>query len=160
MNLEKIKSDLSYDPETGLLKWQNHKKKYLVGELAFMAENNEGYRQGVYLGNQYKAHRLIWFIYYGSWPKGQIDHINGNKSDNRIINLRDVSAKENRRNSKRQSNNTSGYSGVYFENSMNKWRSVIYIDRKRKHIGYSDTAEEAAILRKAAEQEYNFHENH
>jgi hypothetical protein len=80
---------------------------------------------------------------YGKWPEGEIDHINGNKADNRICNLRDVDRSTNQQNAKKaQSNNKSaGLLGVSLHKSRNKFRAQITYDKKRHHIGYFDTAE-------------------
>jgi len=92
---------LHYDPETGLFHWIKRSsprmKKYLVGEIAGRI-TDEGYRQLNIDGAQYPAHRVAWLIYYGNWPSLPIDHINRDKADNRIANLREATNAENKRN--------------------------------------------------------------
>ena len=111
-------------------------------------------------GRRYPAHRLIWLLHYGEWPKNQLDHGDGNGLNNRIENLRDVSQAENLKNQRRQSNNTSGICGVYWKKQAQKWRVQIRVHGKNIHLGYFTNKSEALAARKAAEQKYNFHENH
>ena len=73
------------------------------------------------MGVRLMAHRVAWAIYYGVWPTGMIDHINGDGLDNRICNLRDVTHKENARNSRRKATNKSGCSGVMRDKHKKKW---------------------------------------
>ena len=111
-------------------------------------------------GHRYMAHRLAWAMYYGEWPDGEIDHLDGDGLNNRIENLRVVSAKMNRRNMKRHSRNKSGMSGVYWGGHVNKWYAQLFVGGKSKHLGCFDTFEEAAAVRKAAEREHGFTERH
>ena len=108
----------------------------------------------------YRAHRLIWLLHYGEWPKQFIDHIDGNGLNNRIENLRDVSNAENGRNQRKHFNNTSGVVGVYWGKQRAKWRATINVEGKLIHLGYFADKAEAAAARKAAEIKYNYHANH
>jgi len=95
-------------------------------------------------------HRLIM-----NTPKEmETDHINGNKLDNRKINLRICTKSENMRNRKKQSNNTSGYKGVFWHHKANRWRAQIVINKKAKHLGLFDTPEEAGKAYREAELKY------
>jgi len=98
----------------------------------------------------FKAHRLIWLYVYGEWPKGEIDHINGIKDDNRIENLRDVSKSINQRNSKMRKNNTSGITGVIWDKANSKWLPLIHFDGKPKYLGRFDCKYKAASVRHLA----------
>jgi hypothetical protein len=92
----------------------------------------------------YRAHRLAWLYVHGSWPDGQIDHINGDKLDNRIANLRVATASQNKQNMRKaRSDSRSGLIGASWHTKSNKWRAAIQIDGKKKHLGYFDTPEEA-----------------
>jgi len=94
--------------------------------------------------NRYLAHRLAWLYENGDWPKQDIDHINGNRSDNRIENLRDVSHQVNCQNKRSiGKQNTSGFLGVNWRKDRQKWRAVISTRRKQKFLGFFDTAQEA-----------------
>ena len=93
---------------------------------------------------EYLGYRLAWLYVHGKLPDGDIDHINGKPSDDRIKNLRDVSRSVNLQNQRAaRSNNSSGLLGVFFQKTMNKWTSKIQLDWKTKSLGYFDTAEEA-----------------
>jgi hypothetical protein len=91
-----------------------------------------------------KAHRLAWMHVYGDIPQGiEIDHINGNKSDNRISNLRLATRSENCRNSKLSPLNTSGSKGVSWNKARNKWTAQIKINGRQKHLGVFKNVEDA-----------------
>jgi hypothetical protein len=96
----------------------------------------------------------------GKFPKLDIDHIDGNGINNKWNNLREVTRSQNCRNIKLASNNTSGFIGVRWNEENKKWRALIGIDRKSKHLGYFDNLEEAIMARKNAERMFGFHPNH
>ena len=107
---------LEYDEEspTSLTWKKNVGFKIKAGSHAFTAIGRNGYRTGRIAGRQFYAHRVAWFLNYGKWPSNQIDHINGNRLDNKIINLRDVEQCINSKNINKLSTNTSGFTGVVF----------------------------------------------
>ena len=110
---------------------------------------------------QYVEHRLIWCWYYGVDPGSyEVDHINGNKKDNRIENLRLVDRKGNSRNHPMKKSNKSGHTGVSWVGRLSKWRAYIYKDYKQVGLGCYDTLEEAVKVRKQAEKTLGFHKNH
>jgi hypothetical protein len=115
----------------------------------------DGYRYIRVDRKQYLAHRIIWKLLYGEDPE-EIDHINGNRSDNRITNLRSVSRLENMRNRKRASDNTSGVTGVFWYKARSKWRATI----SQKILGNFNKFEDAVAARKQAEKELGYHPNH
>jgi len=169
---------LTYNPDTGKLLWKERPVKYFknqnpsyakrwnnrwVGKEAFTSINrnkksNHRRLQGRVLSKRYYAHRITWLIYYGEWPKNQIDHINQDATDNRIKNLRDVTNAENNKNKTLQNNNKTGYLGV--SKRHGKYRAEINVNNIRKHLGYYDTVEEAAAARAVANINYNYHPNH
>jgi hypothetical protein len=106
------------------------------------------------------AHRVVWAMHYSEWPKDEIDHINGNGSDNRIENLRDVPHAMNLRNQSRQTNNTTGVTGVNFFKRDKKWVASITVDGRSRHLGYFFNKDEAKQARLNAERLYGFHPNH
>ena len=107
----------------------------------------------------YRVHRLVWLVAYGAWPAGVIDHINGNKLDNRLENLRDVTNKENLRNARIGKRNSTGVVGVY-KLKGGRWLAAIGVDGKLKHIGQYGTKEEAAMARMAEQKRLGYSENH
>jgi len=91
----------------------------------------------------------------GRDPKGGIDHVNGRKYDNRLVNLREATRQQNAANSKKRKHNTSGFKGVYWIERTRRWRASIHKDRKHIHIGYFDKPEEAhAAYCKAAQRHF------
>lgn len=170
---ELARSLIDYQPETGRMTWKARPTSMFssnracstwnaryVGTEALRCDNGCGYRRGSLLGKLQCAHRVAWLITYGEWPKGEIDHINGNRSDNRIANLRCVSHAENGRNQKRSSTNTSGVTGVHWYAALGKWQAHITVNGKLKPLGYFADIHDAIAARKAAEVDHGFHENH
>jgi hypothetical protein len=136
--------EVRYDPETGKF-WRE----------AGCVNPTNGYRHIQFQGKQHMEHRVAWFLHYGEWPEDLIDHINGNRADNRICNLRLATAQENSRNRKRPSNNTSGHKGVSWIGHYQGWQATIKFDGKNKFLGRFPTAEEAAdAYNKAALQHH------
>lgn len=129
-----VKDYLKY--ENGSLWWINPtSKRVKVGDRFGTAQTN-GYRKGYLKGKRYLEHRLIWFYHYGSWPKGQIHHINSIKDDNRIENLQDVTPQQNCLYKSSDTDSTSKYRGVSWCKHANKWKVSISINRKQQHLGY------------------------
>lgn len=124
---------------------------YRAGEIAG-TKTARGY---IIIGadkQRYAAHRLAWLYVYGVWPDNDIDHINQNKSDNRITNLRVVSRSKNMHNVSLHKHNSSGYKGVSWHKPRQKWRAYIFLDYKQLHIGLFDKIEDAVAARKRAER--------
>lgn len=156
---EKLKSVLEYDRETGVFKWKVRNNQIQKGQIAGTI-GSKGYIRICINQKCYPAHCLAWLYVYGEYPKLQIDHINHNKQDNRINNLRLVDNFENHRNMPRQKNNTSGVTGVSFRKNDNKWISYIKINGKHIYLGTFTDKEKAVESRKKAEKLYNFYINH
>ena len=108
--------------------------------------NSGGYRQVVVLGRKALVHHVVWYLMHGSWPEQQLDHIDGDKLNNSPDNLREVSSSQNLK-AYAKTYGAVGYRGVCFYKSLSKYSARVYVDGKRKHIGYYDTPEEAAIAR-------------
>lgn len=122
--------------------------------------HSKGYLKLGFLGKQYLVHRVIWLLNFGNWPIYEIDHINGDRTDNRINNLQDVTTADNGRNKKIPSTNSSGHIGVIWDSARNKWRSELQINGKKKTLGRFDSIEEAIEIRRIKQAEYGFHSNH
>lgn len=158
---KKIKDVFSYNPETGGLirqKVGNRKYNSLLG-MPVSSKHVKGYLIAGVCGKRHLVHRLIWMYMTGKWPE-QIDHINGNKADNRWANLRDVNNIGNSRNSKVYSTNTSGATGVYWDKKREVWEAKICVNYKNIHISYHGDWFDAVCARKSAERTYGFHPNH
>jgi hypothetical protein len=143
IDVKSISDYLDYSPETGVFIWKVKTKTSNVNDVAGNA-NWRGYVSIWINAKPYYAHRLAWAISHGEWPIGDIDHINEDKSDNRISNLRVASRSENMFNRGSNKNNTSGMKGVSFCKSTNRWRAQITMDRKSVNVGRFQTKEEAA----------------
>lgn len=168
-----------YNPDTGKLFWNEREESDFppvkrgsspfltgtwnrrhAGKEAFCQTNKKGYKVGKLLGRYAAAHRVAWAMAYGRWPINQIDHINGDRSDNRLRNLREVTLVENSRNTKRPSTNTSGHIGVGYHKNVGKWFAHISVSRKMRHLGYFADKADAIAARLTAERELGFHPNH
>jgi hypothetical protein len=114
--------------------------------VIFGSKNSAGYLLISVDSKTFVAHKLAWIISNGNIPKGlQIDHINRNRSDNRLCNLRILSNMENCHNQTFRCTNASGYTGVYWHNQSKKWRSKITVNYKHIDLGGFDTPEEASL---------------
>lgn len=169
---------LSYDPKTGILIWKDAGPEFFETKNAWAIWNRRfaGTRAGSYhhrsgyrriclaVGGKKKRiiaeHRIAWLLAYGEWPRGEVDHINGDRSDNRLCNLREVDPASNMKNKATYSNNTTGACGIGWHKKNRKWTAYITADGKRKHLGCYGSIEEAVAARKAAEEKYGFHKNH
>ena len=141
-----LKRQLHYDHETGIFTWVNPSKYniYNKGLIAGHIKKDDGYIRLNISGKSYYSHRLAWLYIYGEYPLNQIDHINMNKSDNRICNLRECTASQNRMNIGVNKNNNTGFKGVSFFRKSNKYRAEGSINNKTFYLGLFDTAEEAS----------------
>lgn len=140
---ERLREVLSYNPETGVFHWKVRAAYHVrIGTVAGSL-NSQGYLHTRVDGKRFLNHRLAWLFVHGTWPSGDIDHINGCRSDNRIANLRDVQRSINAQNLRTaQSNNKStGLLGAYKQGR--RWCSIIMIDGKQRYLGTFDTPEEA-----------------
>jgi hypothetical protein len=159
--VERLWSLFVWEKATGRLLWWPER---VAKNVKWLDEagciKSHGYRGVRINGKLYRAHRIIWAMHTGQWPEDELDHINGDRLDNRLENLRPVSCQENMRNAKRYCNNKSGVMGVYWHKAAGKWRAQIMVNGRQIHLGYFAAKEEAIAARKAAETMYGFHENH
>lgn len=169
---------IHYDPATGVLTWKRRPLRFFANERSFKRWNTKHAgapalncierdvlgrphrRVGQILGRQMKAHRAAWAIFHGRWPDGEIDHVNGDPTDNRICNLREVSRQQNMRNTAMHRDNRSGAAGVCWNPRTRKWTATLGIDGRRHYIGQYLTVEEASAARRVAQVDLGFHVNH
>ncbi len=135
---EYIKKSLELDPETGSIIWSKPFFKRMVGKDATVYHGS-GYRFISIKKKYMAAHRIAWFLFYGKWPSGQIDHINGIRNDNRISNLRDVSGRDNSCNTiVHRSGRLPGT--LFVKRGLKKpWLSRIQVNKKHIYLGYFET---------------------
>lgn len=139
---ERLKQVLDYNPETGVFTWISRTaRRTKIGEPAGC--RCDGYIRIEIDYKSYWGQRLAWLYVHGRWPSVIIDHINGNRSDNRITNLREATHKQNCQNASRYSSNKFGFKGVSLRRETGKFRSCIRIDKRTKHLGEFNTPEEA-----------------
>lgn len=164
-SIEYLRQRLRYEPDTGKVVWCWHEAlppkwngKWAGREAG--TRRPDGYINIVLDRKAHRAHRVAWALCHGVWPAGDIDHINHDRADNRISNLRLVSRRENCRNSSRSFRNTSGATGVVRHSPSGKWRAQIQPDGKAVHLGLFDSFEDAVAARRASARGFGFHENH
>lgn len=137
-----LRTRLSYDDETGNFTWIKHRLKKMLGKKAGGAHSN-GYIRIRVDGVSYFAHRLAFMFIHDRLPDGEIDHINRDKTDNRICNLRGSTIAENRSNCTARKKRCGTLKGCYFSKKHNKWLAQAHKDKKRHYIGLFDTEYEA-----------------
>lgn len=151
----RLKELLSYDESTGLFtrlvarRGPNGHKGAIAG-----CNNGQGYIRMYVDGEAEKAHRLVWLYVHGELPPHEIDHINGIRSDNRLMNLRSVERVKNAKNRPTYKTNAAGIKGVSFNKRANKWVAQIQCDGKKIGLGYFLSKEEAAVVYEAAAKKY------
>lgn len=173
---EYLKRILDYNPETGIFVWKDrpvtdfadggHSAEHncrkwnslCAGKVAGTSQPI-GYRVIIIQRTHQYAHRLAWVYVHGVWPV-MIDHINGDKSDNRIANLRSVTRRENLKNSALRPSNTSGVSGVSWLKRRKRWQARIMVDNLQISLGVFHDFNDAVAARLEAEKRYGFHRNH
>ena len=167
-----IRTLLSYDPLTGYLTWKprpismftnerackSWNTRY-AGKRAFTAIDAKGYLVGGIHDRTYRASRIIFILLYGYNPY-QVDHVDGNRTNNTKLNLREVLGPDNQRNMKLSKNNTSGTTGVCWNTSKQAWDVHIGDKGKAVFLGRFTDKQAAIDCRKAAQIAYNYHPNH
>ena len=144
-----LKELIHYCPDTGVFTRISSPYKAKLGVIK-TCSNGNGYFQITLLGKAYLAHRLAWLYMHGKFPEEQLDHINGNKIYNRLLNLREATHAENMQNVGAQRNNKSGFKGVSYYKRYSKWRARIRADGKLTHLGHYNTPELASQAYEAA----------
>jgi len=142
-DLDEILKYFSYCEQSGKIFWKLRPVTCVrIGDEAGFVEP-QGYRVIGFKYKYRKAHRIAWAIHYGAWPDGEIDHIDGDRANNRIENLRCVQRSENMKNKKRRSDNPSGHTGVSWHSGSKKWRVRIASKNGKRHVGLFNSKSEA-----------------
>lgn len=150
---EHLRSMFDYNEHTGL--FVRRKATPIRGHKVGDVMPNGYLRIGVDR-QRYLAHRLAWFYVFGVWPENEIDHIDGNKLNNRIANLRDATPSMNQHNKRLMANNTSGIQGVSWDAHNGKWAATIQAFKRKYFLGRFNTLTEARQVREAAKRELHF----
>lgn len=163
ISIERLKECLSYSRDTGEFLWIiSPSKNVKAGSVAGSTRTIKGspYRVIKVDGTSYMLHRLAWMYENLSMPDGVIDHIDGDVTNNRISNLRDVKQSINCKNRSINSNNTSGMMGVVWVKSRSRWYAQVRVDGKQRTLGVFKTLLDACCKRKSFELSNGFHRNH
>lgn len=171
-----IKDRLHYDPATGILTWRDPRPEDFRSEAhmrtwrtRFAGQKAGKLRPDGYISVRitvdgvttcFLAHRIAWFVAHGRWPEGQIDHVNGVRTDNRIENLRDVSPLENRRNMRCYARSQTGVAGVTWSAHAKRWMARINTDGRQKNLGYFLRFEDAVTARERAAADNGYRKEH
>tara|TARA_R110002126_G_scaffold287550_1_gene440438 strand:+ start:393 stop:920 length:528 start_codon:yes stop_codon:yes gene_type:complete len=165
----RLKETIHYNPESGVFTWltrpgDTHGDKSFngrnAGKTAGSLNKSTGYWIITVDSENYLAHRSAWMYIHGEWPEDQLDHINHERLDNRLINLREVTHLVNHMNKSEYKNNTSGVTGVSWNKRDEKWQAHIKTEGKHKNVGTFKVFEDAVLARQAAEVHHGFHANH
>ena len=148
---ERLTEKLTYDPETGAFLWRNPRAKWQIGVPAGNVNKCLGYRQINIDKRLYYAHRLAWLYVHGMWPAATIDHVDGNRDNNRLANLRAATYGQNNRNRGLRADNRFGCPGLQLSTTTGKW----LLQMRGKHLGVFESRDEAiATYKAAAEREF------
>lgn len=158
IEVEILRALIEYDDMAGSLTWRKRPKSIespgwnarYAGKKALNITDDKGYLHGRVLGKNIKAHRAAWAIYHGEWPENLIDHVNGSRCDNRIINLRSANLSENNRNRRSNKNSTSSYLGVHWNSRDSAWEAQINNGNKILRLGKFEFEVDAALAYDAA----------
>lgn len=156
LTAERLRQVLAYDKDTGAFTWLSRTGGTSKEGIAAGTFDERGYLRIGLDGRVYRAHRLAWMYVFGTWPSGEIDHIDGDKSNNRFTNLRDVSRQVNQQNQRRAHKRSgSGTLGVSMHASTGKWRARIWVNGKNKSLGLFESKDLASAAYAIAKREHH-----
>jgi Demerecviridae HNH endonuclease len=135
-----------YDDRTGKIFWRTNHRRIKAGDEAGSIASSHGYRIVSLKQRTYLQHRVVWLLYYGEWPKGLVDHINLDKLDNRIENLRAANYSQSNANRRGKRKRVGSLKGASFLRGRRVWRSSIKMDGKTKNLGDYRTELEAHLV--------------
>lgn len=153
-NSTRLRELLDYDQKTGKFTWRVSRARTAKAGSEAGTGGGEDYVRIMISGKMYKAHRLAWLYVHGSWPSGQIDHINGVRDDNRIDNLRDVTRSENMQNQRRPQR-SNPHLGVTWCKRRKLWLAQIVVSGRNKFLGYYEQPEKASAAYLSAKKEHH-----
>lgn len=151
--VEDLRKKIRYDPETGYLYSLSRRRR------VFTNIHHSGYLKGAAMGTTLTAHRVAAALKLGYWPEGEVDHINGDRTDNRWENLRIVTKSQNQKNAKRRKDNSTGATGVS-QRRNGRYTAYINSDGRRINIGAFSCVTAASLARLRAQKKLGFHPNH
>lgn len=157
LTADRLREVLHYDQTTGFFSWRISSSNRAPSGSKAGGLDGKGYLRIKVDGQEYRAHRLVWLWVFGAWPECLIDHINHEKTDNRLCNLREATASQNQQNRRTSRNNTSGYTGVYWDRCAGKWGANIHHLGTQKNLGRYQSKEEARQAYVAAASEMHTH---
>lgn len=143
---EQVRELLNYDPETGVFTWKATTGSRAVAGTVAGSRHSQGYRSIMLFKRNYLAHRLAWLWVYGQFPENTIDHIDRDRTNNAMSNLREATIQENNRNN--------GAKGYRLFKRTGKWVASIGVDNKNIHLGYFTTPADARAAYLAARATY------
>lgn len=146
--IELIQKWFAYNPDTGVL------SRKLKRRIHHPDVINPGHGRVIFFGRQYRMTHIIWVVHFGKWPTEEIDHIDHNQENNRLINLREATRSENMQN--RRWRNENGKGVTYRQDKTDyPWQAQISVEKQKIHLGFFSTKEEAAAAYTKAALEYH-----
>ena len=156
---ELVREIFDYSSDTGIVTHRTKKVKAKIGDRAGSSSKTQSRYLRV-LGKKELEHRIIWLYTFGYLPIGEIDHINHDRTDNRLCNLREVTHHSNMKNKPKYTSNSTGTTGVSIDKRCGKYRAYLSVDGKPKGLGYFDSYDAAVLARTTALQGAGYHANH
>ena len=159
LTANQLRAVLDYSPHLGVFLWRKREPLRMydrswntrsAGTVAGTPTIQRGYIQILLFGRLYLAHRLAFLWMTGKWPEFEADHRDNDPSNNKWANLRDATSSQGSMNTRRRSDNTSGFKGVWFEKRRNHWVADIEANGRKHHLGSFPTAEAAKAARDEA----------
>lgn len=159
---EFLRQLLHYDPSSGMLTWKARSPAMFVADARWSSEaksrqwnakyangpagglDGKGYVRIRIGGFRFRAHRLIWRMMKGTWPRSEVDHRDGDRQNNRLDNLREATSAQNSQNRRKRITNTSGFTGVYWHKKTSQWRVELAVDGQRIYGGLFHRKDDAA----------------
>ena len=153
----RLKELFYYDANSGIFTRRVSTNHSAIAGTVAGTDDGAGYLRITIDKKRYRVHRLAWLFVYGVFPTLELDHINQNKSDNRIVNLRVVNKSENQQNTKAPATNTSGVKGVYWNKAAKKWQAQFCFKGKLMYLGIFSCLQAATLAYQKAISSFHTH---